>query len=206
MHPAAMCTLRSACRDHGILYVSDEVQSGFGRAGAMFACERYQIRPDMVAMAKSLAGGMVLSAVTARADIMDAPGIGGIGGTYGGNPLSCAAANAVLDVMEEENLPARANELGAIVMKALDAMAARHAHAANPRGLGSMCAIDLVNPATGALDAAAASRVVAEARQRGLLVMTASGHAVRTLFPLTIAESDLRRGLDILDAAIAAVG
>ena len=112
IHPAALRRLRDLLTDHGILLIDDEVQCGFGRCGAMFAIERYGVTPDLMTMAKSLAGGLPLSAVTGRADLMDAPHVGGIGGTYGGNPVACAAALAVLDVMVDEDLPKRANEIG----------------------------------------------------------------------------------------------
>lgn len=203
IHPAALRVLRQRCKDAGIVYVSDEVQSGFGRCGAMFAIERYEVEPDMVAMAKSLAGGMVLSAVTARAEIMDAPGPGGIGGTYGGNPLACAAANAVLDIMEDEDLPGRALEIGEVVMEHFRALQERHRFIGSVHGLGAMCGLEFVD-ATGAPDAARAAKVCTAARERGLLVMTASGNVIRTLMPLVISDEDLRQGLAILAAAVAA--
>lgn len=206
LHCVAMKILVDTCRKHGIVYISDEVQSGFGRCGAMFAIERYKIEPDMIAMAKSIGGGTVLSGVAARAEIMDAPVIGGIGGTYGGNPLSCAAANAVLDVMEEESLPARAEKIGEVVMGVFRELEAKHAFVGETRGLGAMCAIEIVDPVTGAPDAARTGRICAEARKRGLLIMTASGNVIRTLMPLVITDAELDRGLAILGEAFAAAG
>ncbi|MCB2153441.1 4-aminobutyrate--2-oxoglutarate transaminase [bacterium] len=205
IHPVAFAMLREECTKHGIVLVSDEVQAGFGRCGAMFACERYDIVPDLIAMAKSLGGGMPLSAVTGTAEIMDAPGIGGIGGTYGGNPLACAAANAVLDVMEKEALPERANAIGKKVLSKFRDLQA-HDWVGNVRGLGAMCAIEIIDPETKAPDTARAGRITVAAREKGLLVMTASGNVIRTLMPLVITDDQLDRALDILADAIASAG
>lgn len=203
-HPAAVRRLRAACREHGILFVGDEVQSGFARSGAMFACERYGLDPDLLLTAKSLGGGLPLSAVSGRAEVMDAPPVGGIGGTFGGNPLACAAALAVLDVIEEEGLVARARVIGDQVMSAFRKLEQDHPHVAGARGLGAMCAIDLVDPDSGRPSPERAGKVVAAARERGLLLMTASGYALRTLMPLVIRDDDLARGLTLLGEAIAA--
>jgi 4-aminobutyrate aminotransferase/(S)-3-amino-2-methylpropionate transaminase len=205
IHPAAMRLLESTCRSHGIVFACDEVQTGFGRCGAMFACERYDVEPDMIVTAKSLAAGLPLSAVTGRAEIMDAPEVGGIGGTYGGNPLACAAALAVLDVLEEEKLCERAETIGERVRERLGDLAERHDFLAHPRGLGAMCAVDVVDPETGAGDTARANRVLTEAREHGLLLMTASGSTIRTLMPLVITDEELERALDILAEAVSAV-
>jgi len=205
IHPAAFRVLRDVCTDRGILLVADEVQSGFGRCGAYFACERYGIVPDMILMAKSLAGGMPLSAVTASAEIMDAAQVGGLGGTYGGNPVAIAASLAVLDVMEREKLPERAEVIGARVMELFERMAARNACFARPRGLGAMRGVEVVDPVSGLPDAERAKRLVAAARDRGLLIMTASGNVIRTLMPLTISDEELDAGLRILDDAAASV-
>ncbi|MEQ8822532.1 MAG: 4-aminobutyrate--2-oxoglutarate transaminase [Sumerlaeia bacterium] len=204
-HCVAMKILRETCAQHGIVFVADEVQSGFGRCGSMFAIERYRIEPDMVAMAKSLGGGMPISGVTARAEIMEAPQVGGIGGTFGGNPLACAAALAVLDVMEDEKLPQRALQIGEKVMAAFRDLAGTYDVVGDVRGLGAMCAMDLVDPATGKPDAAKAGQVCAAARDRGLLLMTASGNVIRTLMPLTIPFEDLDAALGILKESVAAV-
>ena len=205
VHPAAFRGLREVCSEHGILLVADEVQSGFGRCGAWFACERYGIVPDVIIMAKSLAGGMPLAAVTASAEIMDAAQVGGLGGTYGGNPVALAAALAVLEVIEEEGLLERAEILGERVMRSFERLAAERAGFVRPRGLGAMRAIEVVDPETGAPDPARAGRLVAEARTRGLLIMTASGNVIRTLMPLTISDEDLEAGLGILEEAAAAL-
>lgn len=204
LHPAAADCLARTCRERGILLVADEVQSGFGRCGALFACERYGLAPDLMTAAKSLAGGLPLSAVTGRAEVMDAPGVGGIGGTFAGNPLACAAALAVLDVMREEDLPRRAEAIGRQVLDAFRDLAAGHPNVAAPRGLGAMCALDVVDPGSGLPDPAGCGRVLAAARERGLLVMSASGNVLRTLMPLVIADEDLQRGLQILAEAVAA--
>jgi 4-aminobutyrate aminotransferase / (S)-3-amino-2-methylpropionate transaminase / 5-aminovalerate transaminase len=198
-HPAAMRAARSVARDSGILFAADEVQTGFGRTGAWFAFERYDIQPDMVLMAKSLAAGLPLSAITAGAAILDAPQVGGLGGTYGGNPLACAAANAVLDIMEEEGLPAKALAIGEKIMARFRALQKKHAFVVDARGLGAMCGLELDT-------AARANRVLKEALDRGLLLMTANGNVIRTLMPLVIGEEDLTRGLDVLEEALAAAG
>ncbi len=205
LHCVAMRILRDRCAENGILFVSDEVQSGFGRCGALFACQRYEIEPDMVAMAKSLAGGLVLSGVTARKEIMDAPGVGGIGGTYGGNPVACAAANAVLDIMAEENLPARALKIGEKTMAVLEDLEKTYPFFANARGLGAMCAIEVVDPNSGRPDLDRVARLIATARDNGLLLMTASGNVVRTLMPLTIPDADLEKAFGILRRSAASV-
>nr|NIQ93137.1 aminotransferase class III-fold pyridoxal phosphate-dependent enzyme [Desulfuromonadales bacterium]NIR33255.1 aminotransferase class III-fold pyridoxal phosphate-dependent enzyme [Desulfuromonadales bacterium]NIS39486.1 aminotransferase class III-fold pyridoxal phosphate-dependent enzyme [Desulfuromonadales bacterium] len=191
---------------HGILLVADEVQAGFGRCGSLFASERYRLEPDMVLMAKSLAAGMPLSAVTASAEVMSSPKVGGIGGTYGGNPVSCAAAHAVLDIMEEEKLPERARKIGAKVISTFEELAATNDHVRNPRGLGAMCAVDIVDPQTGQGSKENAGKLLAAARERGLLAMTASGFVLRTLMPLTISDAELEEGLRILSEAAADLG
>ena len=197
-HPAAIRVIRDVAREHGILFAADEVQTGFGRCGAFFAFERLGVVPDMVLMAKSLAAGLPLSAITARAEILDAPQIGGIGGTYGGNPLACAAANAVLDILEEEKLPARALAIGETILKHLQKLVSRFDYVVDARGLGAMCGLELDT-------AARANRVLKEALDRGLLLMTANGNVIRTLMPLVIGDKDLARGLDILEESVAAV-
>ena len=203
-HPEAMGVLREACRHFDILFVADEVQAGFGRSGHMFASEHYGIQPDILCIAKSLAGGMPLSAVTGRAEIMEAPGVGGLGGTYGGNPVACAAANAVLDVMADEDLPGRARHIGTQVMSRFHQLAAQHAHVSKARGLGAMCGFDVIDPQTGAPDPERTKQVLAHAQQRGLLLMSASGNVIRTLMPLVISDEDLTRGLEILTQSVTA--
>lgn len=202
MHCVAMKILRDRCKDNGIIYISDEVQSGFGRCGSLFAIERYELEPDMIAMAKSLGGGTVISGVTARAEIMDAPLPGGIGGTYGGNPLSCAAANAVLDIMENEKLPARALEIGKTVMNVFSQLEANSPIVSEARGLGAMCSLQIVDPATGKADAARATKICTIAREHGVLLMTASGNIIRTLMPLVITDAQLEKALQVIKTAV----
>ena len=202
IHPTAFRALRRFCSTHGVLLVADEVQTGFGRCGALFACQRLGVEPDLVVMAKSLAGGMVLSAVSGRAGVMDAPKVGGIGGTYGGNPLACAAANAVLDLMEEEDLPARARAMGQTVMARFRELARVSDFVVRPRGLGAMCALEVIDPSSGAPDAERASNICQAALRRGLLLMTASGNIIRTLMPLVISEEELTRALDMIAGAL----
>jgi 4-aminobutyrate aminotransferase/(S)-3-amino-2-methylpropionate transaminase len=203
VHPAALEVLGSWCTEHGVLLAFDEVQTGFGRCGTVFAAERYDVEPDLVSMAKSLAGGMVLSAVTGRAEVMEAPGVGAVGGTFGGNPVACAAALAALDVLADERLPERAVAIGERVMEAFGQLVDRHPHAGSARGLGAMCGLSIVDPDTGADDGDRAARVVDHARRHGLLVMTASKNVIRTLMPLVISDDDLQRGLAILADAVA---
>jgi 4-aminobutyrate aminotransferase/(S)-3-amino-2-methylpropionate transaminase len=204
LHPAAARELADACRQHGILFVSDEIQSGFGRTGAMLAIEGLGIRPDMVCYAKSLAGGLPLSAVTGRADVMEAPQVGGIGGTFGGNPVACAAALAVLDVMEEEELPRRAQVIGDRLMESFRRLEGEHDHVRKARGVGAMCAIEIVDPGTGAPDKDRCDRVLAKAREGGLLAMAASGNIIRTLMPLVIRDEELNEGVRVLEESVAA--
>ncbi|MFQ5789030.1 MAG: 4-aminobutyrate--2-oxoglutarate transaminase [Acidobacteriota bacterium] len=204
-HPAAMRMVREICTEHGILLVSDEVQTGFGRCGSLFACQRYSVTPDMVVMAKSLAAGLPLSAVTAPAEIMDAPPVGGIGGTFGGNPLACAAALEVLDIIREENLPGRAEAIGRRVLDKFRKLASRHDFIGDARGLGAMCGLEIIDPGTGRADPARAEAILTQARKRGLLVMTASGNVIRTLMPLVITDEELDRALTILGKALAAL-
>ena len=202
VHPTALRVLRDWCTEHGIVFVADEVQSGFARCGAMFAIERYGVEPDLVAMAKSMAGGMVLSGVTGRAQVMDGPGVGGIGGTFGGNPAACAAALAVLDIIEQEGLAERAEQIGDVVMTRFAKLQKRFPFAGAARGLGAMCGLEIINPTTGEPDAGMAAKIGAAALERGLLIMTASGNVLRTLMPLVIKDEELDRGLSALEAAM----
>jgi 4-aminobutyrate aminotransferase/(S)-3-amino-2-methylpropionate transaminase len=199
-----MTQLRELTRRHGIVLIVDEVQTGFGRTGRMFAYEHAGIDPDLVAMAKSLAGGLPLSAVVGRAEIMDAPLPGGLGGTYAGNPLSCAAALAVLDVFEEEQLVSRAARLGAQLREALVRLQSRVAGIGDVRGLGCMLAIELVKGrATKEPDAALAEQVIVRARERGLLLLKCGPYknVVRFLPPLTSSSAEIAKAMEILDLA-----
>ncbi|MBD3221065.1 4-aminobutyrate--2-oxoglutarate transaminase [bacterium] len=203
VHPAALAVLQETCEAHGILVVADEVQAGFGRCGAMFASERVGMKPDLVTLAKSLAGGLPLSAVSGRAELMDAPHVGGIGGTYGGNPIGCAAALAVLDVMRDEGLPDRARRIGEVVMARFEELVEAHDHVIGAHGLGAMCGLEIGDPGSGEPDAGRTGRILATARDRGVLAMAASGNVIRTLMPLVISDGELTRALDILAASVA---
>lgn len=197
----ALRYLRTLCDEHGILLIADEVQTGFARCGSMFAVERYGVVPDLLVTGKSLAGGLPLSAVTGSATIMNAPHVGGIGGTFGGNPVSCNAALAVLDIIEREQLCERAEEIGAQVYDRFSEWSARFPFLAKPRRLGAMCAIDVATD-EGVPDPKTALQLVQEARNQGLLLMTASGYVIRTLMPLTIDDADLDEALSRFEMAL----
>ena len=204
--PAFMRALRALCDQHGILLIADEIQSGFARTGKLFAMQHYDVLPDLMTMAKSLAGGLPLSAVCGRAEIMDAPAPGGLGGTYAANPLAVAAAHAVLDIIEEEQLCERAHLLGERLTQRLHAARGDVPQIAEVRGLGAMLAVEFHDPHSGAPDGAFARKVQAEALRRGLLLLTCGGYGqvIRFLFPLTIADAVFAEALDILDSALRA--
>lgn len=203
--PALFARLREICDAHGIVLIADEVQSGFGRTGAMFGVEHAGVQPDMITVAKSLAGGFPLAGVIGRAALMDAVEPGGLGGTYGGSPVACAAALAVLDIFETEGLIERANAIGARVRDRIAAFAGRNdlAPVTAPRGPGAMVAFDVVT-SDGAPDPAMAKQVAARALERGLLLLTCglNGETIRFLAPLTISDAVLGEGLDILEASL----
>jgi len=198
--------LREICDEHGILLIMDEVQTGFARTGKLLATEHYDIEPDLVTMAKSLAGGFPLAAVTGKADIMDAPAPGGLGGTYGGSPIGVAAAHAVLDVIEEEALCARADQLGARLKQRLESLRDDVPEIADIRGPGFMNAVEFNCAATKTPDAALANRVRTEAFSRGLILLTCGvyGNVIRFLAPITIQDEIFSEALDILEASIRA--
>jgi 4-aminobutyrate aminotransferase len=200
----AVLWLRQLCDQHGILLIADEVQTGFARTGKMFAMEHYGAKPDLITMAKSMAGGTTLSAVSGKAAIMDGPAPGGLGGTYAGNPLAIAASHAVLDVMQEEKLPERAQILGDRLVAHLKAHQAKQPRIADVRGLGAMVAAEFVD-ASGAPDADTTKKIQAAALKRGLLLLTCGvyGNVIRFLFPLTIEDPIFAEALGVLDAALA---
>ena len=197
--------LRALCDQHGIVLIADEVQTGYGRTGKMFAMEHFGVSPDLMTMAKSMGGGTTLSAVSGRTAIMDAPNPGGLGGTYAGNPLAVAAAHAVLDVMVEEGLCERARILGERLHARLLAAKAKNACIGDVRALGAMVACDLVNGTTGAPDADLAKKVQQAALKQGLLLLTCGvyGNVLRFLFPLTIEDAVFDEALVILDSVLA---
>ena len=206
--PDFLRSLRALCDTHGIVLVADEIQSGFARTGRMFAFEHSGVEPDLMTVAKSIAGGVPLSGVVGKATIMDAPPAGGLGGTYAGSPLACAAALAVLDVMEEEQLCERARVLGALIMTRLKAMQAKSPAIGEVRGLGSMIAMELVkNRRADQPDADLTRALVQAAAARGLVILSCGvyGNVIRLLAPLTISEALLNEGLDVLEAALADV-
>jgi len=203
--PELLRALRALCDEHGILLVADEVQTGFARTGKWFAMEHHGVVPDLMTLAKSLAGGVPLSAVTGRAEVMDAPAPGGLGGTYAGNPLAVAAAHAVLDVIEEEHLVERANRLGAALRGRLEALRPRVPELAEVRGLGAMLAIELTKPgAPREPDADFTKKVQARALEQGLLLLTCGvhGNVIRFLFPLTVPDAVFEEGVGILEQAL----
>jgi len=205
--PEFMRALRRICDEHGILLIADEVQTGFARTGKMFAMEHYDVLPDLMTLAKSLAGGMPLSAITGRAQIMDAPAPGGLGGTYSGNPVAIAASHAVLDVIADEKLVERANVLGARLREVLEAARAKQPRIADIRGLGAMVAVEFMKPGTRDPDPEFTQQVQAAALRKGLLLLTCGvyGNVIRFLFPLTIPDAVLDEGLAILSAALCPV-
>jgi 4-aminobutyrate aminotransferase len=196
--------LRNICDEHRILLIADEVQTGFARTGKLFAMEHYDVLPDLMTMAKSLAGGMPLAAVCGRAEVMDAPAPGGLGGTYAGNPLAVASALAVLDVIEEENLVVRGARLGAALKDFLIGLGATTPAIGEVRGLGAMVAVEFVQPGSDKPDAEFARRVQANALKNGLLLLTCGsyGNVIRFLFPLTIPDTVMDEALVILEKAI----
>jgi 4-aminobutyrate aminotransferase len=190
--------LKEVCERHGILYVDDEVQSGAGRTGPVWAIEHYGVEPDLLVSGKSLGGGLPLAGVTGRTEIMDAVPPGGLGGTFGGNPVACAAAIAVLESVRTPAFRLRADEIGARVRSRLEALAVRIDPAGDVRGLGPMLALELPEPTP-----ELASAVTAAARERGLVLLSCGiyGNVIRVLVPLSIADDELARGLDLLEEA-----
>jgi 4-aminobutyrate aminotransferase/(S)-3-amino-2-methylpropionate transaminase len=196
------------CHKHGVLFIADEVQSGFGRTGALFASERYGIEPDLIVTAKSLGGGLPLAAVTGRAEIMDAPGPGGLGGTFAGNPLSCAAALATLDLFEKTNLLVRANELGDHFQRRAREWQRRWPIIGDVRGLGGMQAIELVKSQETKTPAADETKQITQyCYEHGLITITAGSYSnvIRVLVPLVATNDQMDEGLGVLESALAAV-
>jgi 4-aminobutyrate aminotransferase len=198
--------IRKLCDEHGIIMIADEVQTGFARTGALFAMEAYGVAADLTTMAKGLAGGLPLAAVTGKAELMDAAHPGGLGGTYGGNPLGIAAANAVLDVIEEEDLCARANELGGRLKQRLEAIRSVTPEIVDIRGPGFMVAVEFANATTHEPDAGLTGRVRMEALKRGLILLTCGvyGNVIRFLAPITIPDAHFAEAMDILEESVAA--
>ena len=200
--------LGEICRKHGILLIADEVQTGFARTGALFASERLGLDPDLIVMAKSLSGGLPLAAVTGRAEMMDAPGPGGLGGTFAGNPAACEAALAVLETIEAENLCARANHLGEIFRRRAAQWQSRWELVGEVRGLGAMQALELVRSRQTREPADEETKQVSQyCYEHGLITITAGsyGNVIRLLMPLVVTDSQMDEALAVLESALAAV-
>ena len=197
--------LRSVCDTHGIVLIADEIQSGFGRTGRMFAIEHSGVEPDLITIAKSVAGGVPLAAVTGKAEMMDAPGPGGLGGTFAGSPLACAAGLAVLEVMREEQLLTRAQEIGRFMVPRLKGLAVRFPCIGEVRGLGAMVAVELVKSSRAdAPDPELTRALVQAAGRRGLIILSCGVYAnvIRFLAPLTIPDALLKEGFQLLEGAL----
>jgi 4-aminobutyrate aminotransferase/(S)-3-amino-2-methylpropionate transaminase len=204
--PGFLARVASWCADHGIVFVADEIQSGFCRTGDWFACEFEGVVPDLITSAKGIAGGLPLAGVTGRAEIMDAVHPGGLGGTYGGNPVACAAALAAIETMRAEDLCGAARRIESVMRPRLDALAAKYDAVGDVRGRGAMLALELVEPGTSTPDQALTAAVSAYCHREGLITLTAGTYAnvLRFLPPLVIGDDLLNEGLDILEAAFAA--
>ena len=197
--------LAKFCSENGILFVADEVQTGFARTGAMFASEHEGIVPDLITTAKGIAGGLPLAAVTGRADVMDAVHLSGLGGTYGGSPIACAAALGAIATIEEEKLVDRANVIGKIMADALHEMKQKYPIIGDVRGRGAMQAIELVLPGTKEPNSAALASAIKYCQQKGVLILSAGtyGNVIRLLPPLVMPEHLLKEALEILEEALA---
>jgi 4-aminobutyrate aminotransferase/(S)-3-amino-2-methylpropionate transaminase len=204
--PGFLAALADWCTANGVLFVADEVQSGFGRTGTWFAVEHDHVVPDLIVSAKGIAGGLPLSAVTGRAEIMDAVHPGGLGGTYGGNPLACAAALAVIETIEADDLLARARRIEELLVGRLRELQAEDARIGDVRGRGAMVAAEFVDPATGEPDGALAKAVAAYCHAQGVITLTCGtwGNVIRFLPPLSISDELLTEGLDVVAAGLAA--
>ncbi|GBF06114.1 4-aminobutyrate aminotransferase [Deinococcus aerius] len=203
--PAFLRALRDVCDEHGIVFIADEIQSGMGRTGSLWAIEGSGVKPDLLTFAKSIGGGLPISGVTGRAEIMDAPAPGGLGGTYAGNPLACAAGLAVLDLFEDGSLLAHARHVGERLHAAFRDLQAEVPGIGDVRGLGPMVAMEFVKDGeTKTPDPEMATRVVEAARRRGLLLLKAGMYAsvIRVLVPLTVTDEELDEGLEMLRGAV----
>ncbi|MBC7347640.1 MAG: aminotransferase class III-fold pyridoxal phosphate-dependent enzyme, partial [Clostridia bacterium] len=200
--------LKELCKQYGIVYIVDEIQTGFGRTGRMFASEHYGLEPDLMALAKSIAAGLPLSAVVGRAEIMDAPAPGEVGGTYGGNPVSCAAALAAIDKVSADDLPARARHIGQVMLERLTALKEKYPLVGDVRGLGAMVGMELVRdrktkePAT-----AQTSEIISRCAAKGLITLKAGiyDNVVRFLVPLVVTDEQLEWGLAVLESVVSEV-
>jgi 4-aminobutyrate aminotransferase/(S)-3-amino-2-methylpropionate transaminase len=205
--PGFLPGLAEYCRRNGIVFIADEVQTGFARTGDWFACEHEGVVPDLVTTAKGIAGGLPLAAVTGRAEIMDAVHTGGLGGTYGGNPLACAAALGAIRTIEEQDLCGAARRIGATMLPRLRALQERCPAVGDVRGRGAMIAVELVQPSTTTPDPAATAAVAAACHRAGVVVLTCGtyGNVLRFLPPLVIPDHLLDEGLTVVEEAVAAL-
>jgi 4-aminobutyrate aminotransferase/(S)-3-amino-2-methylpropionate transaminase len=204
--PGFLPALAAWCRENGVVFVADEVQTGFARTGDLFACDREGVVPDLIVTAKGIAGGLPLSAVTGRAEIMDAPHVGGLGGTYGGNPLACAAALAAIETIEADGLVDRARQIERLMLDRLHRLQADDDRVGDVRGRGAMIAVELVRPGTLEPDPELAKEVASAAHREGVIVLTCGtyGNVLRFLPPLAISDALLTEGLDVVAAALGA--
>jgi 4-aminobutyrate aminotransferase/(S)-3-amino-2-methylpropionate transaminase len=203
--PGFLSRLQEFCREHGILFIADEVQTGFGRTGRWFGIEHFDVVPDLVATAKALGGGLPIGAITGRADVLEGIHVGGLGGTFGGNPVACAAALEVIDTIERDGLLERADRVGQVLRDGLEGIAEEFDLVGDVRGLGAMMAMELVDdPATKHPAKGAATRIIEECYAQGLIVLKAGTYdnVVRLLPPLTIDEDLVEEGLGILEKAV----
>jgi 4-aminobutyrate aminotransferase len=205
--PEFLAALRAICDEHGIVFIADEIQTGFARTGRMFALEHAGVKADVVTLAKGLAGGLPLSAITGRADIMDAANPGGLGGTYAGNPVACAAAHTVLDIIEDENLCARANAIGALILDRCRDLAARSNLncIGDVRGVGAMCAVEFVKDVkSGEPAPELTAQVLKSGNERGLILLSCGtyGNVIRFLPPLTASDAIVKEGMDLFEASL----
>jgi 4-aminobutyrate aminotransferase/(S)-3-amino-2-methylpropionate transaminase len=206
--PEFFPALIDICHRHGVLFIADEVQTGFGRTGALFACQRYGIEPDMIITAKSLGGGLPLAAITGRAEIMDAPGPGGLGGTFAGNPLACEAGLAVLDAFEQQDLIPQANLIGDYFQRRAREWQQRMPIVGDVRGLGAMQALELVQSKETRQPAPEETKEITRyCYEHGLITITAGsyGNVIRLLVPLVVTREQMDEALDVLEAALQAV-
>jgi 4-aminobutyrate aminotransferase/(S)-3-amino-2-methylpropionate transaminase len=206
--PDFLPALRKLCTEYQIPLIADEIQTGLGRTGRMFAVEHVGVEPDLIVLAKSLGGGLPLGAVVGRSELMDATNPGGLGGTFGGNPVACAAALAVIEVMVEEKLPQRGARLGERALGRMRVWMERFPQVGDVRGLGAMIAMELVTDRTTREPAGALTNaVLRHCHEHGLVLLKAGlyDNVIRLLFPLTISEQELDRGLDILEEALVSV-
>lgn len=197
--------LQKICQEHGIVFIADEVQTGFGRTGRMFAMEHYETEPDIMVMAKSMAGGLPLSGITGRAELMDHPQVGGLGGTFGGNPVACRAALAVLDLFEKEDLLSRAQRIGEKVLERFKEFQEKYPIVGDVRGLGAMVGMEFViDRKTKEPGTALAKRLTGLCREKGLLMISAGTYSniIRPLMPLVITDEQLEKGLSIIEESL----